>query len=330
MPRLAVIAFLALPTATSFIGCRPKDMLVIADGRILTVATRDREIELRMRLFKLANPVATYADESRFRQSLLSTAEEHFIGETGLLRMAGEKGCSATVAEAAFRLRHISPKVDALPPDMRLLAEQIAMREILCEKVVHALETNISVHVSAEEISRVAKQVAEYAGIVETTNRLIYARATNIWQRLRGGADFHALANEYSEDQNGCKNGEWGAFPLSALSDSPPLHSAVRNLKAGEITPPVEGDGGLLIVRLKGCDTDAVPACYDLERIFFRLPEPPPPHDKKSIEKALMEEKKQTALSAVLQEIRRQTHVVRPPHANQQSAVSASHPRLAA
>jgi hypothetical protein len=303
-------------------GCHPRDALVIADGRVLTATARDQEIELRLALFKLANPTATYADEARFKQTLLATAEEHFIEETGLLRVADEKGCAATAAEAIARLRRISPKIDSLPQDLRLAAERIAMREILCEKAVHALATNISIQVSAEEVTNMAHQVAEYAHIAEATNALIHARATNIWQQLRKGADFHALANKHTEDQNECKDGEWGSFPLSAFSDSPLLRSLVEQLKIGEITPPVEGDGGLLIVRLKHLDAETSPACYDLERIFFRLPEPPPPHDLESIEKSLAEEKKKNALSSELRRIRRQTHVTRLPPANQQSAVS--------
>lgn len=319
MPRLATKALLALPMAVFLVGCHPKDALVIADGRILTAAARDQEIELRLALFKLANPAATYSDEARFKQTLLTTAEAHFIEETGLLRVAAEKGFSATAAEATARLRRISPKVDSLPQDLRSAAESVAMREILCEKTVRALETNVSIQVSAEEVSSLARQVAEYARIVEATNNLIHARATNIWRQLCKGADFHALANAYTEDQNGCTNGEWGSFPLSALSDSPSLRSLVERLKVGEITPPVEGDGGLLIVRLKRLDAETSPACYDLERIFLRLPEDPPPHDRESIAKSLAEEKRKKSLSEKLREIHRQTHVTRFPPGNRRN-----------
>lgn len=323
MPRHAIRALLALPMAILLFGCHPKDALVIADGRILTTTARDQEIELRLALFRLANPAATHADEARFKQTLLSTAEEHFINETGLLRVASEKGCSATAAEVTARLRRISPKTDSLRQDLRSLAERVAMREILCEKTVRILETNISIQVSADEVSNLARQVAEYAGIVKATNSLIYARATNIWQQLCKGANFHALANAYSEDQSGCKNGEWGSFPLSALSDSPSLRSLVEHLTVGEITPPVEGDGGLLIVRLKKIDTETSPAYYDLERIFLRLPEPPPPHDRESIAKSLAEEKRKRALSEKLKEIRQQTHVTKFPHGNHRGGDSA-------
>lgn len=308
---LAAAALVSL--AAAFLsGCGGGDDLVlVADGRRLTASGRDREIALREKLFGLVNQTATVAEAERFRRTLEDTAEEHFIVETGLLGVARDRGLSVGADAASHRLAPVAAALKRLDPGERKLAEEIAEREELCELAVRALESEIDARVSEGELDDGMRRLAEYAQVVSATNALVYARATNVWTELKGGADFAATAARWSEDDD-ASSCEWGEFPLAALDDSPELRRMLPGMKPGDISPPVEGDNGLVIVRLRGVDRASDPVRYGLDRIFFRLPEDAPNPTREELAAELAAERRGAALKTVLAKIRASTKVSRP------------------
>jgi hypothetical protein len=299
---LAVVALLVA-------GCeKDADAILIADGKRFTAAERDREIRLRAKIFGLMRPAASIADAERFRKTLADSAEEHFIVESGLLRVAQSRGISVSRDEAATRLAPLASALGRLDPEERTLAEEIAEREALCARVVESLRSEIDVSVSEEELDAAMERLSAYAEMVAATNALVHARATNVWNEIRCGADFDSMAARWSEDDDPSPC-EWGAFPLAALADSPELQRLLPEMAPGDITPPVEGDNGLVVVRLVDVDRNADPVGYCLDRIFFKLPECVPTLSRDELAEEIAEERRRSKLAAILRSVREKTVV---------------------
>ena len=102
------------------------------------------------------------------------------------------------------------------------------------------------------------------------TNALVYAKATNVWEKLKAGADFVKMVKEFSEIKEEVEDdGEWAIVDDKFLADDPKLLRTLRAMKPGEFSPPVEGDNGLMIARLDRYESDDGLA---VSRIFFHLP----------------------------------------------------------
>jgi len=305
---LMLLAVAALLVA----GCgKGADAILIADGRRFTAVERDREIRLRVKIFGLMRPAASIADAERFRKALADSAEEHFIVESGLLRVAQSRGISVSRDEAATRLAPLASALGRLDPEERALAEKIAEREALCARVVESLRSEMDVTVSDEELDAAMERLSAYAEMAAATNALVHARATNVWNEIRRGADFDSMAARWSEDDDP-SSCEWGAFPLAALDDSPELQRILPDMSPGDITSPVEGDNGLVVVRLVEVDHSLVPASYRLDRIFFRLPEVAPVLSRDELAAEIAEERRKSQLTEILRSVRGETTVKRP------------------
>jgi len=102
------------------------------------------------------------------------------------------------------------------------------------------------------------------------TNAWVYARATNVWRKITSHEmTFEQAATNYSQDVYLAMGCEWGSFTRENLAEDPAVLALLPSLKAGDITPPVESDYGLAILRLDEIDEDGR---YTFSRVFFRLP----------------------------------------------------------
>ena len=125
------------------------------------------------------------------------------------------------------------------------------------------------------------RNFALYNENVIKTNALIYARATNVWEQLRAGADFGEMAAKYSdlEDERASK-GVWGAVDSRQIGDEVNICHWGKKLEIGKFSPPIEGDNGLMIMRLDDrLDSDQE---FHISRIYFQLAESrtPAPREK--------------------------------------------------
>lgn len=74
------------------------------------------------------------------------------------------------------------------------------------------------------------------------------ARATELAQRARSGADFAALAREFSESPERAQGGELGLRPAGRLPDL--FVNAVRNLRPGQVADVVRSGAGFHVLRV--------------------------------------------------------------------------------
>jgi len=74
-------------------------------------------------------------------------------------------------------------------------------------------------------------------------------RTDSLYQAIQNGADFGELANQFSQDEESrAQNGDLGWFPVAQLE--PVFQEALKDLKIGEYSPPVESRFGLHIFKL--------------------------------------------------------------------------------
>lgn len=138
------------------------------------------------------------------------------------------------------------------------------------ETVTNFILTTFPVIVTDVMISNRIASIVSYNQRMTVTNELVYARATNVWKRiLQRELTFEQAATNFSEDvyiDIGC---EWGTFSLDQLADDPSVLAILPSLKIGGVTPPLESDGGLAILRLDAIEQGKN---YTFSRVFFRLP----------------------------------------------------------
>ncbi len=75
------------------------------------------------------------------------------------------------------------------------------------------------------------------------------AKAQELYERIKKGADFAALAKQYSEDPSGANGGDLGWFKPGELLDD--LEKAAARLKVGEVSEPVRTKVGLHLLKVE-------------------------------------------------------------------------------
>ena len=136
--------------------------------------------------------------------------------------------------------------------------------------VTNAILAANPVVVTEPMVQKRLKEIADYNARAEATNAVVFARATNVWQKIVGKEiTFEDAAKAYSEDAYLAYGYEWGLFTREQLSDEAEVLKLLPTLKVGDVTPPVESDGGLAILRMDASDD---PDNVAFSRVFFRLP----------------------------------------------------------
>jgi peptidyl-prolyl cis-trans isomerase SurA len=78
----------------------------------------------------------------------------------------------------------------------------------------------------------------------------ITAKAEEVYQRIKKGADFGEMAKQYSEDASAQNGGDLGWFKKGELLDS--LEQAAARLRVGEVSEPVRSKVGIHLIKLEG------------------------------------------------------------------------------
>ena len=78
----------------------------------------------------------------------------------------------------------------------------------------------------------------------------VTAKAQEVYERIKKGADFAEMAKQYSEDPSGANGGDLGWFKQGELLDS--LEKAAARLKVDEVSEPVRSKVGLHLIKLEG------------------------------------------------------------------------------
>lgn len=265
----------------------------------ITKAQVEKLIDLRMKVIRIGIGEANKKfalNRGAVWMPLVASLPESYRREVALLKWAAEngikpdakdiaefkkgflRGCRAEFADyAAFMKKNFTAD------ERRTAAARIAV-EATCAKVRRTYLSQNPVTVKKDEAEAFLKRVVDYNARAEATNVLVWAKASNLWEQVKGGEDFKLLARKFTEvvsEQD--DDGSWGVYSLGDLekAEEGAVAQKLATLAVGETTPPVELDNGVAIVRIDGVsDSHGNPlpsgarpfsALYELSRIYLRL-----------------------------------------------------------
>ena len=252
----------------------------------LTVADVNRMVDLRAKMISLSMPTdkSITRDEALVAQTL-AAAPYWYPREQALAMFAVTNGIAVEDALVSkMRKRSMLSAKNQFTSWLNFLKKfteeerQTLEKRIAIESTAEAVriwhEKNYPCSLSADEIAKYRTRQRAYNERAAATNALIFAQATNICRQLASGLSFEAAVNQYSTDEGEAEGGEWGDFNIDDFKDEPQLKAVVASLKPGDISEPVEGDGGLMIVKLNDYVKDVNGETrLSLSRIFLHLPE---------------------------------------------------------
>ncbi len=179
--------------------------------------------------------------------------------------------------ESYLRSRGIDPET---------VIEQVRA-QIAWSKLV-ALRHKSEIKVSEDEVDAELKRIEASRGSIEyriaeiflaveseDQEQRVLADAVQLVAQLRAGADFAALARQFSVGATADQGGDLGWVSKEQLSDQ--VAAAIAKLKPGEISDPVRGNGGYEILRLidrrRRLDANPDDTKVALRQVLFPLPE---------------------------------------------------------
>jgi len=143
---------------------------------------------------------------------------------------------------------------------------------------VEVAEQNVRSNVTAVSDADIAKYRADMLARNEKMIPLrdkSYQTATNLWLEIVAKTNFDAKVQEYVEERDHIHGDpEWGSFTMDFFNDNPAFQETLRGMAVGDITPPINLDNGIMIVKLAGREEgDGTRATrYDLASLFIAIP----------------------------------------------------------
>lgn len=288
-------------SSTGGVQARPGDdtPIVKVGSHVLTRGEMMRRVAMMGALQKYRYPKVTAEQAGKYRERLTKSYPQAYVQEKVLEDYAAKEKITVSkelISEfEASAFKRLKTKKDKSYADVRKklgehggeLDAQVRAEALRKAVRLHFLElwpTNIPDSYVEDQL----KRFKTYNQSATLTNALVYAKATNVWEQLKKGAKFEDLAAKYSDigDERESK-GEWGTLDRRQLNEDPEILKWSMKLKVGEFSPPIEGDNGLMIMRLDSRDEAA--SEFGVSRIFFQLPEFLKPAPNEDIKKAAYE-----------------------------------------
>lgn len=243
--------------------------------KIVAVVNEDiiTELDLFMRM-RLAMVSAKLNDTPETRQRLLPTLLRTMIDERLKTQEAKRQNVSVSSGEVQQRIEDLA-KRNNLTLDQ--FAETLQRNGIIIDTLADQIKTELAwarlvqrrlrsqVKITDEEIDQALANMQAAQGQTEYRLSQIYLSsgsgdeasvqqsAQRLKEQLEQGADFAALASEFSQDQGAIRGGDWGWVRLDMLD--PPVAQVVQSLPPGQIGGPVRGAGGYYVVAVKATRT---------------------------------------------------------------------------
>ena len=282
-------------------GCRPEDdralayaelpdSAIVADvcGMRYTKADLERDCEI----VKILQDASGRADQKQaFVQNPLQCRRQMvdgFVCRETLVKLAEHKGMSLSDAEALeFRDQLLGDIFRECPQKTNIVDAVLGSRtgafaanlrrEALAVKAEaeYRAELRTQVSVSADEVSRERRRLADLRREVLAANARLCRLATNAWRSIRAGNEFDVVGKKLMEMQKG-------------VSYDPSVETAeCPALTPGELSAPLLTEDGIGIFRSVGESGAGV----RVSRIFFRLETPEPESSPEEIrERRLLKE----------------------------------------
>lgn len=298
----------------------PNALVISVDGRSLTRKQLADRVEMMLKFRTLQNTDMKVADINRARKNLSATYSKFFVEhaiwanyaatnkvevDEKLLNRIKKRAVSGILKSKNAKYSALRAKFGKLAG---VLDEHVQMMALTASAKKYLCDSNPT-NFPADYAPNMVKRIAEYNARMALTNALIYAQATNCWKEIKAGADFGEMVKKYStvdlERNNG---GEWGTLGLRQLELDEQLHAFAKENEIGAISPPLEGDNGLMILRIDNRKDDD----FELSRIFFRLPLFNAVLTEEQILKNAQEKYNSALVSKTFRKLKKRAKIVRP------------------
>lgn len=267
--------------------------VVRVNGKVLTKAELESEVNYQVELGKLRNPKRSAKEWAAVRQQLLGNSLERFICRELYLKEAAKAELKTPNAEDVIA---VSNNLIVLSGQAKL--DLPGVRKLLTPESAQLLDEHLKTDALVQTYLRVkaGKELVitdkDYAGYCEYIKRMqAWSKAefdkamklgNELIERFHTGEDFGKLADEYSLARQKAgydgPGGVWGEFMPGTLLDEE-VREAVRKTPVGECTRPIETPEGLYIVLVedrKGSGDNSTvnlnPETLKMRRIVLRLP----------------------------------------------------------
>ena len=295
-------------------------VVITVNGRALHQNSLNERVEVMVQVATIANSNMKLSDVARLRRKLRSTLPKMFVREVAFDEFA--KANKIKVDEAAVdkaRKSLMAALGDRKPRKYESLRRKVGPLATVLDGMVQtqATEGAVRQHILAKNPLQlppnyVADQMARikaYNAEMSLTNALVFAKATNVWEKLKAGADFKQMAKQFSDvPKEAEEGGEWGTLGLQQLEPDEDLVNWAQKLQPGEFSPPIDGDNGLMILKMDSKQGDD----YALSRIYFRLPMFQQEVSEEELLKLKRQQHERTVLQKELNAIVESVEVVKP------------------
>lgn len=269
-------------SATTASNPKISDKVVISvDGEVLRQSGIDRMVALTQKLASMRKRKMAKGELDRIGRRAATEATPFFVQERLYSKYLQANGLSVSSNSIvkyqkrmakSFRAKNIEALKKRLSKDESKLLDEINIGRLTIMEAKKHIVAKAAIKVSAEEIDKVINGIKRANEVAMATNRLVYAHATNVWNQIKSRKfTFEEAVSDFSEEEVLSEGGEWGMFSKDMLKDEVQLLKILESAKAGDITPPIESDNGLAIIKISSLPTDE-DANYHIARIFFRLP----------------------------------------------------------
>ena len=256
------------------------EVLMRVNDEVLTSRALDGQIALRMKVMrrKYAKREDSLARIGEYEKKLRATAAQAFVEKAVFVSYAKNNGVLIEQDElegylqkaaAFYGFGNVEGLKKEFSADEYAVFENTARFELLAEKGEKALDDSIVASVSEKDVDDGFVKLDQVNAAAQATNVLVFARATNVYERIKSGEiTFADAAKTYSEDNALVKNGLWGTFKNADLkAREPKLDALLKGAKKGDVLPPIECDNAVAIVKV-GTSINETVALY---RVLFRL-----------------------------------------------------------
>ncbi len=295
-----------------------KDLIVSFDDVKFLEPELARQIALRIEVESVGRSLSDISKKN-LETRLEQQAPYNFVNGQLLFAYGKDHGITISDEEVAKHCREVakgynSPDLNSFlanfSPLSQALFKSMVKEEALKAKIRAFILNSVDKNVSEEEIANQYARLDRINTNGAATNAIVFAKATNVWQRIVASQlTFEEAVEDFTEDVSKERDGYWGRFTADDLAAEPELYTKVSLAAEGAVLPPIECDNALCIVKLDSKTVEDDEPVYILSRIVFRVAEIFQVPTKEELVDMILEARSEAAMEAALTPILRKTKI---------------------
>ena len=288
--------FMQTESDTTFKALANDSILMSVDGKTLTKETFLKWVSLKRALMK--NTISTNIPANEYDEAIceqmLATVTNEFARQIVASTYAENNGIIPSkrlvnlcrrgfMANAGIRNRSWDKALQKFSTEQQETINDRVMAEAILGAVHDTYMDKQTTDLDDVEVDALYSQYCDYNKRCSESNTVVWAQASNIWNRISSGESFEELAIHFDEDEYRSDDGVWGNFNANEFADEPEILKYVSLFRVGWVSPPIEADNGLMIMRVDSIDDGSgeifdanyIPSSdaeFKISRIFLHLP----------------------------------------------------------